>query len=231
MKLLRPANERGHADFGWLDTRHSFSFGDYHDPRWMGFRSLRVINDDRLAAGQGFGMHPHRDMEIISFVIEGALEHKDSLGNGRIIREDEFQFMSAGSGVRHSEFNPLKEGTGRFLQIWIMPEQRGLAPWYQDLSYAGLPEGGVRLVASRDGRDGSIALRQDAELWYLKLAAGGTHTHKVAPGRALWVQVATGRVRVGDTELAEGDGLAVADESGLTLSAAEASRVLLFDLA
>ena len=230
MKLLRPSLERGHADFGWLDTRHSFSFGDYEDPRWTAFRSLCVINDDRLAGGKGFGMHPHRDMEIISFVIEGSLEHKDSMGNGRIIREDEFQYMSAGSGVRHSEFNPSAT-TGRFLQIWITPEQRGLTPRYQDLSYAGLPFGNTRLVASREGREGSIAIRQDADLWYLKLAAGDRHTHTPRAGRYLWLQVATGRLHAAGEELATGDGLALSEEAALEIVAVEESRVLLFDLA
>lgn len=231
MKILRPAQERGHADFGWLDSRHSFSFGDYHDTQWMGFRSLRVINDDRLAAGQGFGMHPHRDMEIISFVIDGALEHRDSMGNGRIIRSDEFQYMSAGSGVRHSEFNPSETAAGRFLQIWITPEQRGLEPRYQELSYASQPAGTPRLVASRTGRDGSIAIRQDADLWFLNLESGAQHSHILHPGRHVWLQIATGKFRFDDLVLGEGDGVAISEESAFKIVALNAGKFLLFDLA
>lgn len=231
MIIHRPSHERGHADFGWLDTHHSFSFGDYNDPQWMGFRSLRVINDDRLAAGQGFGMHPHRDMEIISFVVEGALEHRDSMGNGRVIRTDEFQYMSAGSGVRHSEFNPSKTETGRFLQIWIQPAQRGLEPRYSELSMAGIPNGTIKLAASGNGRDGSIEIRQDADLWYLKLNANQTHTQALKPGRHAWLQVVTGTISAAGKSLAEGDGLAVSNESALEIIASTEARVLLFDLA
>jgi len=228
MRLLRPANQRGHADFGWLDSRHSFSFGDYHDPQWTGFRSLLVINDDRLAPAKGFGMHPHRDMEIISFVVEGALQHRDSMGNGRIIRAGEFQYMSAGSGIRHSEFNPSPNEGGRFLQIWIEPHTKGLPPRYAELTPWSGP---AVLIASADGRDDSLSLRQDAELWLLRLAPGATHSHPSRPGRHFWLQVVNGSAKAGETALAEGDGLAVSEEALGPLSTESGATVLLFDLA
>jgi hypothetical protein len=180
---IRHAHERGHANHGWLDTYHTFSFADYHDPRWMGFRSLRVINDDLVLPGQGFGMHPHRDMEIITYILSGALEHKDSMGNGRVIRAGDVQYMSAGSGVRHSEFNPSPTEAVRLLQIWIQPDRRGVTPRYAEQSFASVPAGALHLVASKSGRDGSIAIHQDADLWLGKLDAGQQATHRLAAGR------------------------------------------------
>src|SRR5512138_791266 len=164
MKMIRKANERGHSGQGWLDSYHTFSFADYYDPQWMGFRSLRVINDDLVMPGMGFGTHPHRDMEIITYVLSGALEHKDSMGNGRVIRPGEFQYMSAGSGVRHSEFNPSPDEAAHFLQIWVMPDRKGLTPRYAERSLANAPMGRLNLVASSSAREGSLAINQDADL-------------------------------------------------------------------
>ena len=194
MMKLRRANERGHADHGWLNARHSFSFGNYHDPRHMGFRSLRVINDDTVAAGAGFGTHPHRDMEIITYILSGALEHKDSMGNGRIIRIGEFQYMAAGTGVEHSEFNPSPTEPVHLLQIWILPERRGLEPRYAEKSAVQAPTGRLNLIASKDGRDSSIAINQDADLFLAKLRPGDAVTHSLRPLRHAWVHVAEGEI-------------------------------------
>src|SRR6185436_1960548 len=172
MMKIRKANERGHANHGWLDTYHTFSFADYYDPKWMGYRSLRVINDDLVMPGNGFGMHPHRDMEIITYILSGQLEHKDSMGNGRVIRAGEVQYMAAGTGVRHSEFNPSTDEAVHLLQIWIEPDRKGVAPRYAEKSLANAPAGKLQLVTSKAGRDGSIAIHQDADLWLAKLDAG-----------------------------------------------------------
>jgi redox-sensitive bicupin YhaK (pirin superfamily) len=232
MIVRRPANERGRTQIGWLDSWHSFSFGDYYDPAHVDFRSLRVLNDDRVAAGQGFGMHPHRDMEIITYMLSGALEHKDSLGTGSVIRPGEVQRMSAGTGIRHSEFNPSPTEPAHLLQIWFTPERRGLEPGYEQKAF---PEGERRnrwrLVASRDGRDGSVTIHQDAAMYVTSLDAGKTATHERARGRHGWLQVARGAVTLNGEPLQTGDGAAVSDESELTVSATDPAEVVLFDLA
>src|SRR5580700_4109686 len=194
MMKIRKANERGHAEHGWLDTYHSFSFADYYDPQWMGFRSLRVINDDLVMPGMGFGEHPHRDMEIITYMLSGSLEHKDSMGNGRVIRAGEVQYMAAGSGVRHSEFNPSKTEAAHLLQIWIMPDANGVKPRYAEKSLRDAATGKFHLVTSNTGRDGSIAIHQDADLWLAKLDAGQQVAHSLANGRNAWLHIAEGEV-------------------------------------
>lgn len=230
MITIRQANERGRADHGWLDTRHTFSFADYHDPSWMGFRSLRVINEDRVAPGQGFGTHPHRDMEIISYVLSGALEHKDSIGNGRVIRPGEFQYMSAGTGVLHSEFNPSAAEPVHFLQIWIVPDRKGVTPRYAEKSCRDVVAGKLHLIASQTGRDSSIAIHQDADLWLAKLTAGQRVTHALAAGRHAWVHVAEGAVTLNGHQLEAGDGAGLTGESIIKLASKTAAQVLLFDL-
>jgi len=196
MMKIRRANERGHANFGWLDTYHTFSFADYYDPQWMGFRSLRVINEDRVLPGQGFGTHPHRDMEIITYVLSGALQHKDSMGNGRVIRAGEVQYMAAGSGVLHSEFNPAKDEPVHFLQIWIQPDHNGVTPRYGEKSLKDAALGAWHLVTSKTGRDGSIAIHQEADLWLAKLAVGQTASHSLHHDRHAWIHVAEGEVTI-----------------------------------
>jgi len=230
---IRPAGERGVADFGWLSSRHSFSFGHYYDPEHMGFRALRVINDDRVQPGQGFGTHPHRDMEIISIVVEGALEHTDSLGTGSIIRPGEVQRMTAGTGVQHSEFNPSRSEEVRFLQIWIEPEQKGLTPSYEQLAF---PPAKMRntwaLIASRDGRDGSLTVHQDLSLFRAQLTEASRVEHSIVPGRSAWIQIIEGVVEVNGHRLSEGDGTAIEDPEELVLTGmGDWSDVLLFDLA
>src|SRR5437867_4627363 len=192
MMKIRKANGRGHAEHGWLDSYHTFSFANYYDPQWMGYRSLRVINDDLVMPGMGFGTHPHRDMEIITYILSGALEHKDSMGNGRVIRAGDVQYMAAGTGVEHSEFNPAKDEAVHLLQIWIQPDRKGVTPRYAEKSLANAPRGVLHLVTSKIGRDGSIAIHQDAELWLAKLGAGNRVTHKLTPGRQAWLHVAEG---------------------------------------
>src|ERR1700743_1605982 len=191
---IRKANERGHANHGWLDTYHSFSFANYYDPQWMGFRSLRVINDDLVMPGMGFGTHPHNNMEIITYILSGSLEHKDSMGNGRVIKPGEGQYMSAGTGVQHSEFNPADNEAVHLLQIWIQPDKKGVKPHYQEKSLKDAPTGRFNLVTSKTGRDNSIAIHQDAELYIAKLDGGQKASHKVAAGRNAWVHVAEGEV-------------------------------------
>jgi len=230
MLTIRKANERGHADHGWLDAWHSFSFADYHDPQHMGFRSLRVINDDTIAPGGGFGTHPHRDMEIITYVLRGALEHKDSMGNGRIIRHGEFQYMAAGTGVEHSEFNPLPDKSTHLLQIWMRPDRGGHEPRYAEKSFSGEAAGKLSLVASNDGRNESIAINQAADLWLAKLKTGDTVTHDLASDRHVWLHVAEGEMEVNGMSLSSGDAVATSDESRLSLKAKRSSQVLLFDL-
>ena len=230
MMKIRKANERGHAEHGWLDTYHTFSFADYYDPQWMGFRSLRVINDDLVMPGMGFGTHPHRDMEIITYILSGALEHKDSMGNGRVIRAGEVQYMAAGTGVEHSEFNPSKDEAVHLLQIWIQPERKGVAPRYAEKALATAPTGVLHLVTSKTGRDGSIAINQDADLWLARLEQGSRVAHNLARGRHAWVHVAEGDVLLNGKELGAGDAAAISEETSLELSATKASQVLLFDL-
>jgi redox-sensitive bicupin YhaK (pirin superfamily) len=230
MMKIRKANQRGHANHGWLVTHHTFSFADYYDPQWMGFRSLRVINDDLVAPGMGFGMHPHRDMEIITYILSGRLEHKDSMGNGRVIQTGDVQYMAAGTGVRHSEFNPSSEEAVRLLQIWIQPDAQGVQPRYAEKSFAKLPSGSFHLVTSKTGRDGSIGIHQDADLWLAKLDAGQSVAHALAAGRHAWVHVAEGEVKLNGTTLADGDAAAFSEEAAVELSATKPSQILLFDL-
>jgi redox-sensitive bicupin YhaK (pirin superfamily) len=231
MKTLRRSDERGHVDHGWLDTYHTFSFGNYYDPNHMGFRTLRVINDDKVAPGEGFGTHPHRDMEIITYVLSGALEHKDSMGNGRIIKPGEFQYMAAGSGVTHSEFNPSKKEPVHLLQIWITPERRGIKPQYAERSAADVKEGEVALIASKSGRDGSMSINQDASLLLARLAPGQKATHRLESGRHAWVHVAEGEVVVNGETLRAGDALGLSNEATIDLAGGSAkSQALIFDL-
>jgi quercetin 2,3-dioxygenase len=227
---IRKGNERGHAEHGWLDTYHTFSFADYYDPKWMGFRSLRVINDDLVMPGMGFGTHPHRDMEIITYILSGQLDHKDSMGNGRVIRPGEMQYMSAGTGVKHSEFNPSKNEAVHLLQIWIQPDSIGVKPHYAEKSLANAATGVLHLVTSKTGRDGSIAIHQDADLWLGKLEPGQKVAHELAAARHAWLHVAEGEVAVNGKELAAGDAVAIDGGAKLQLSANKPSQVLLFDL-
>ena len=235
MIQVRRAKERGHADHGWLNTYHTFSFSDYHDRRFMGFRSLRVINEDWVQPGYGFPTHPHRDMEIITYVLEGSLEHKDSMGTGSVIRPGEVQKMSAGTGVRHSEFNHSRTEPVHLYQIWILPERDGLKPMYEQKAIAAEEkQGKLRLVASPSGGNGSGAVKlfQDAALYAAELAKGESVEHEIRDGRYAWVQVARGALKVNDQELKAGDGAAVAKEDKLQLTgSADSSEVLLFDLA
>ena len=231
MNTIRRANDRGRTHWDWLDSRHTFSFGDYSDPKHGGFRSLRVINDDRVAPGQGFDTHPHRDMEIFSYVLAGALEHKDSLGNGRVLRPGQIQLMSAGTGVMHSESNPSPSETAHFLQIWILPRQRGLPPSYTEWHPStGLTEGAKVLVISPDGRDGSATIHQDADVYRLKLEPGQSVTHELRTGRAAWLQVAAGALTFNGTALATGDGASTDQDGLLNFTASEPTEALLFDL-
>ena len=231
MIAVRPAAERGHADHGWLDTRHTFSFASYHDPRHMGFRSLRVINEDRVQPAEGFGTHAHRDMEILTWVLEGALEHKDSMGNGSVIRPGDLQRMSAGTGVTHSEFNPSREAPVHFLQIWLLPRERGLPPGYEQKRFPQESRRGrLRLIAAGDGREGAVTIHQDADVWTALLQPGESLSHRLAPGRYAWVHVARGAVSLNGSTLGAGDGAAVSDESALEITAAAGAEVLLFDL-
>ena len=233
MKLsIRRAGERGLADHGWLRSYHTFSFADYYDPDHMGFRALRVINEDRVQPGQGFGAHSHRDMEIISYVLEGALQHKDSMGTSSIITPGEVQRMSAGTGVTHSEFNASKSELVHFLQIWILPERPGGKPGYEQKAFSEAErKGNFRLVASPDGRDGSVTIRQDMSLYAALPRTGEVLRHALAPGRHAWVHVARGQVELGGEQLEAGDAVAISDARGLELSGSDSSEVLLFDLA
>jgi len=231
MLQIRPANQRGHFDHGWLDTHHTFSFADYFDPAQMGFRSLRVINEDRVAPGQGFGMHGHRDMEIVTLVLEGALEHRDNLGNGEVLRPGELQRMSAGTGIRHSEFNPSTAEPVHLYQIWLLPSEKGLTPSYEQKAFPDADKHNrLRLVASPDGRDGALTIHQDAELYLASLTAGSRVTHPLRSGRTAWLQVLRGGVSLGGQTLTAGDGVAASDEAAMILEANGAAEVLLFDL-
>ncbi len=227
--IIRKAKERGQSSLGWLDSYHTFSFADYYDPRWRGFRSLRVVNDDLVMPGKGFGTHPHQDMEIVTYVLSGLLEHKDSMGNGRIIRTGEVQYMSAGSGVRHSEWNPSADEAVHFLQIWIEPEERGFAPEYADWRPEDA-EAAKLLLVSRDGRAGSLKIRQDADVYRVRLAPGQTVTHELKAGRGAWVQIATGEARLNGAALATGDGASTEQPGELLLKAVHRTEAILFDL-
>jgi redox-sensitive bicupin YhaK (pirin superfamily) len=228
---IRRAEERGHADHGWLKSNHTFSFADYYDPAQTGFRSLRVINDDSVASGRGFGTHPHRDMEIFSYVLEGVLEHKDSLGNGRQLMPGQIQLMSAGSGVTHSEFNPSRSDALHFLQIWIQPSERGLKPsyteWMPNTEHADAPK---VLVISQDGRDGSATIHQDADIYRLHLKPGQSVTHELKPGHGAWLQIAKGDLTMNGSALRTGDGASTETPGELTFVASSPTEALLFDL-
>jgi redox-sensitive bicupin YhaK (pirin superfamily) len=232
MIRIRKAGERGHVDHGWLYARHSFSFGDYHDPAHMGFRSLRVINEDTVQPGQGFGTHPHRDMEIITYVLEGALEHKDSMGTGAVIRPGEFQKMSAGTGITHSEFNHSREEPVHLLQIWILPERSGIKPEYEQKTYSEEEKlNRLRVVASRDAREGAIRVYQDMSLYASLLEANRALEYRNAASRHAWLQVARGGIELNGSKLDAGDGVAVSGEELLRISGREPrSEFLLFDL-
>lgn len=230
MLNIRASNERGHADHGWLNSFHTFSFASYHDPEHMGFRSLRVINEDWVAPGQGFGMHPHQNMEIITYVVKGAIAHKDSLGNEEILRPGEIQRMTAGSGIVHSEMNPSDTEQLHLLQIWILPNRRNLIPSYeQKVIPAGLP-GQLVLIGSPDGRDGSVSINQDVRLFQGLLSAGGNIIHPLEMGRATWLQLVKGAVSVNGNKLTAGDAIAAEDESSVDITAHEESEFLIFDL-
>ena len=232
MLTIRLAAERGHANHGWLDSHHTFSFADYHDPRHMGFRGLRVINEDRVDAGQGFPTHAHRDMEILSYVLDGALEHKDSIGTGSVIKPGDVQRMSAGSGMRHSEFNASKTEPVHFLQIWIEPGARGIAPGYEQKTFtADDKRGKLRLVASPGGRDGSVTLHADADVYATILGAGQSVKHVVPEGRHAWIHVARGKARIGGQELSAGDAAATSDPGEIALEGIADAEILVFDLA
>jgi quercetin 2,3-dioxygenase len=232
MIQVRKAAERGHFDHGWLDTQHTFSFGDYYDPAHLGFRSLRVINDDRVQPDQGFGMHGHRDMEIVTYVLDGALEHRDSLGNGSIIKAGELQRMTAGTGVRHSEFNPSDTEWVHLYQIWLLPQRKGLEPSYEQMAVGEEDRRGrFRLVASPNGVDGSLTIHQVARLYLASLSPGEGVAHEIEPGRAAWLQVLRGSMNVLGHDLAAGDGVAVTEESAVSVQATVPCEVLLFDLA
>jgi redox-sensitive bicupin YhaK (pirin superfamily) len=232
MITIRQSNERGGGNYGWLNTRHTFSFDQFHDPRFMGFRSLRVINEDWVAGGQGFPMHPHRDMEIITYLLEGALEHKDSMGNGSIVRPGDGQRMSAGTGVRHSEANPSPTEAAHLLQIWILPDKPGHQPGYEQKAFPEAEKRGkLRLIASPDGKDGSVTIHQDARLYVSLLGPGQEVTHELGQGRYAWLQVAKGAVELNGKKLGQGDGAAVSDERKLGVRGVEEAEALLFDLA
>jgi redox-sensitive bicupin YhaK (pirin superfamily) len=232
MITVRKSEERGHFDLGWLDTYLTFSFDRYYDPAHMAFRSLRVINEDRVQPGRGFPTHSHRDMEIITYILEGALEHKDSLGNGSVIRPGDVQRMSAGTGVAHSEKNPSPDEPVHLLQIWILPAREGLRPGYEQIHFRPEDlEGRVRLIASEDGSNGSVTIHQDVRLYATRLEANDSVTHQLAPGRHAWAQVAQGAIKLNDTNLQQGDGASATHESALKLVATEPAEVLLFDLA
>ena len=229
---IRKASERGHADHGWLNTHHTFSFADYHDPGHMGFRTLRVINDDHVAPGMGFGTHPHRDMEIFSYILAGELAHKDSMGNGRTLRPGQIQLMSAGRGVTHSEFNPSRKDAVHLLQIWIQPRERGLDPGYTE--WHPKPEHDTAakvLVISPDGRDESATIHQDADIYRIRLAPGQSVTHELRAGRGAWLQIADGELDCNGARLSTGDGASTEDGGTLTLSATKQTEAILFDLA
>jgi quercetin 2,3-dioxygenase len=232
MMTIRHGSERGHVEHGWLDSHHTFSFADYFDPQHMGFRSLRVINEDRVSPGQGFGTHPHRDMEIISYVLEGSLEHKDSMGTGSMIRPGDVQRMSAGTGVLHSEYNGSKTEAVHFLQIWIIPAERGIAPSYEQKTFsAAAKQGKLRVVASPDGRDGSVTVHADAVLHAGLFGKGESTTLELAKDRHGWVHVARGKVSVNGQELVAGDGAALSGEASVRIEGIDGGEVLVFDLA
>ena len=231
MITVRKAQERGHANHGWLDSNHTFSFANYYDPKHMGFRALRVINEDRVSPGMGFGTHGHRDMEIITYVLEGAIEHKDSIGTGSVIRPGEVQRMSAGTGILHSEFNHSKTEPVHFLQIWLLPEREGLPPSYEQHNFS--PEktpGKLHLVAARDGRENAVTVHQDVDLYAAVLKKGDRISHSLKPQRHAWVQVARGAITLNSLPLDTSDGAAISNESDVVIEATTDAEILLFDL-
>jgi redox-sensitive bicupin YhaK (pirin superfamily) len=229
---IRYSSDRGHAKFGWLDSRHTFSFGHYYDPRFMGFGPLRVINEDRVRPGRGFGEHGHRDMEIISYVLDGALEHRDSMGHGSIISPGDVQRMSAGTGVRHSEYNASDTDPVHFLQIWILPERAGLTPGYEQKAFSESEKRGrLRLVGARDGRDGAVTINQDVDLYATILGDGETVSHELAANRLAWVQVARGSAAVNGRTLNAGDGLPLAGPLPISIQGDSEGELLIFDMA
>jgi quercetin 2,3-dioxygenase len=231
MIRIHKSNERGHADHGWLDSRFSFSFAEYFDPEHVQFRTLRVMNDDRIAGGGGFPTHPHRDMEIVTYVLEGALAHKDSLGNGSVIRSGDVQYMSAGTGVAHSEFNASEKEPVHMYQIWMFPDKKNYEPTYDQKHFSESEKRGkLRLVVSPDGREGSVKIRQSNELYATVLGAGDTVKHELKPDRHAYVQVARGSVKLNGKELETGDGAAISEEKSLQLTGVKDAEVLLFDL-
>ncbi len=230
MITIRKADERGHANYGWLDTHHTFSFADYYDPQHVQFRTLRVINEDRVSGEQGFGMHPHRDMEIITYVVSGILEHKDSMGNRAQMKAGEVQRISAGTGIMHSEYNPSPVEPVHFLQIWITPDQARVKPQYTEKSFHDIEPGKLNLIASKPGRDGSLPIHQDADVYVAKLTPGGEIRHALAPGRAGWIQVISGELTVNGRTLRDGDGAAIAGEEQIWFQSPGDSHWLLFDL-
>lgn len=230
MMSIRRSHERGHANHGWLDSRHTFSFANYYDPEHMGFRALRVINDDRVVGGEGFGTHPHRDMEIISYVVDGALEHKDSIGNGSVIRPGDVQRMRAGTGVTHSEYNHSRDETVRFLQIWIRPSTSGLEPGYEQKFFGDARKGTLRLVASPNGADDSVQIAQDVSMYASILGDEESVTHDLEQGRHVWLQIVRGTVRVDGVELAEGDGASFTEVDAVAIESVGDSELILFDL-
>lgn len=232
MIRVRRAGERGHFDHGWLDTYHTFSFGRYYDPEAMGFRALRVINEDWIAAGRGFGTHPHENMEIVTYVLEGELAHRDSLGSSGVIRAGELQRMTAGTGIAHSEFNPSETTRAHLYQIWLLPERDGLSPSYEQKAFPAEARRNVlALAAAPDPGAGALAIRQDARIFLAALDAGRAVEHPLREGRHSWVQVVRGRVNVNGESLAQGDAAAISDEAGVSVAAEDAAEVLLFDLA
>lgn len=228
---VRKASERGHGDHGWLNSYHTFSFASYRDPKHMGFRSLRVMNEDRVAAGQGFGEHAHDNMEIVSYVLEGALEHKDSLGNGEVLKPGEFQRISAGTGITHSEFNPSDNKPTHFYQIWLLPKSQGIEPSYEQKHFADAElNNALRVVASPDGRDGSLTIHQDASIFLSKLKNGNSISHSIPSGRHAWLQVLRGSVTLNGQALGTSDGAAISNETELNITANSDAEIMLFDL-
>lgn len=231
MISIRRSQDRGFADHGWLKSRHTFSFADYYDPKFLGFRVLRVINEDRVEGGKGFGTHPHRDMEIISYVIDGELRHQDSMGNSTLIKPGEVQRMSAGTGVQHSEYNNMPDRESHFLQIWLLPEKTGIKPGYEQKSFGDqLQTKGFLLAASHDGREGSVSINQDCDLFLGRFHPGQEKNISIRPGRHLWLQVVRGEINAGGEKLLDGDALSLSEESEITLKAATHTEFLLFDL-
>ncbi len=232
MIQIRKSTDRGHANHGWLDTYHTFSFSSYRDPKHMGFRSLRVMNEDWVAPGQGFGSHPHQDMEIVTYVLEGALEHKDSMGNGEVLRPGEFQRMTAGTGITHSEFNPSATEPVHLYQIWLYPSQKGLEPSYEQKRFPEAErKNRLRLVASREADQGSLLIHQDARIFLARLEPGQEVVHDLAPGRHAWLQVLRGSVKLNGLELQTSDGASISDETSLSIQSTDDAEVMLFDLA